>query len=314
MSKYVYIFDSKLYAYNEIQRGSPLSSIFNTMAKDLFRSHKKGKIYVTFDIGKSSYRLAEESYYKGDRRKSLAKKSQEEIDQHTQFNLDYEKLVPLFRMLGVTVLAVKGVEADDLVSLVALRHPDSEVTIMTADRDHLHSVVGTDNVFMFSGRENKTFNHDYVVEEYGTATRKQFTLLKAIQGDDGDTLKAFRNIGPVKARKLFNTIIEKYPEPSIEDIVNEIEQYMEKNTRIAIHEYHIEEGRTTVREVIESNFKVGATFEDLTKLTNSQIAEYNDCFLHPINTDYQAFLDKSMEVFGYPIMLDGTAKRVFNVR
>ena len=38
---YVYIFDSKLYAYNEIQRGSPLTNIFNTMARDLITLKKK---------------------------------------------------------------------------------------------------------------------------------------------------------------------------------------------------------------------------------------------------------------------------------
>ena len=314
MNEYIYVFDSKLYAYNEVQRGSPISNIFNTVARDLMKLKKKGKIYVTFDIGKSSYRLAEQSYYKGDRRKAMAKKTEAEILEHAQFNEDYEKLVELFKLLNTTVIAVDGVEADDLVSLVALKHPTAKVTIMTADRDHLHSVVGQTNVRMYSGREQKYLTHNYVVKEYGCHTRRQFSVLKAIAGDDGDTLKAFRNMGPVKSKKVFTDIYEKYEDPTDGQIIEAIEEYLENNKRIKIHEYHIEEGRDTVEKVFKSNMRVGATFEDLSKMTEKQVEEYENCFHTEPNESHQAFLDKCIELFGYPIVLNETAKRVYNVK
>ena len=305
----VYLFDTKLYAYNEIQRHGPITQIFNTIARDLISLKKRGKVYVTFDIGHSSFREGEQSYYKGHRRVAVAKKSQEKQDAHAQFNIDYLALVPLFRALDVTVVAVDGVEADDLMSLITLRHPEAEVVLMTADRDHLHSVVGTTNVKMYSAREHKWFDHDYVVEEYGVSTRRDFTILKAMAKDAGDNLMAFRNMGPIKAKKVFGSLPKGATD---DDAIQALEGYLEDNPRVVIHELHIEEGRDTVRKAFLSNMEVGATFTDYTHMTKEQIAEYEESFnfIRDPEADFEALC---IELFGFPILLSEQAKRVYGV-
>lgn len=307
----VYVIDSKIYAYNCVQRRAPITSIFEDIVRDLLELKKRGKIYVAFDVGHSSFREGEQSYYKGHRRAEFKKKSKEEQDAHKQFNKDYLNLIPLFRALDVTVLAVKGVEADDLMSLIALEHQDEEVVLLTADRDHLHSVVGTNNVTMYSGREFMTFDHNYVVENYGTKTRTQFTHLKTILGDAGDNLKAFRNLGPVKAKKVFSELYDGKNDVSLDDMEIYMINYLEENPRIKIHEYHLKEGRDTVRKVLESNLKVAATFTDLSNMTAEQVEEYEYCL--NFNQSKVDFEQECIKIFGFPIILSNTARRIYNV-
>ena len=308
-TKQVYIFDSKIYAYNALHKNTAVTQIFEDMMRDLVRLKKRGKIYIAYDVGHSDYREGQQAYYKGHRRVAIAKQSQEEQDAHKQFNVDYIKLIDLFKTLDVTVVAVNGVEADDLMSLVALKHPEDKVTILTADFDTLHSVVGTDNVRLYSGRNYKFFDHQYVVDNYGVSTRRAFTLLKAISSDKGDNLLAFRNMGPVKSQIVYDSLPD---DPTDEDAINAIEVYIEANPRIKVHEEHVNEGRTTVESAFRSNMLVAATFTDTDKMTDIQRKEYAECFLYTRTSE--TFEEASIRLFGFPIMLSLQAKRVFNAK
>ena len=154
------------------------------------------------------------------------KLSEDDQEAHKQFNSDYLKLAGISDLLPVFNLKVQGVECDDMCSILAKRYENNEmyqVYLLTADMDWIHSVVGTNNVSIIDVYNGGTIiDHDYVVQTYNLDTRKKFTVLKSILGDKSDNIKFCNNIGPVKAKEIFNLIYTKYNDPSNDEMLEVI--------------------------------------------------------------------------------------------
>jgi len=314
-SNYIYIVDTKLWAYYLVQRNRPISDIINKIADLIYSLKKKGEVYVCFDIGHSDFREAEQSHYKKHRRSAMAKKSIAEQEAHKLFNETYAKLPEIFKLFEVYTMAVQGVEADDLVSLIVEKYrciPDTKITLITNDHDYYHMVVEYPNVRFYNG-EMFMYQED-VQREYNMKTRREFSILKSIVGDKSDNIKFIKNIAEVKGTELFNSIMCKFEFPTNDEIIREIEEYVKDKPKLGVHQNHVDDGRDTVREAFESNMCIADPFTDTKQLTKEQ----EKTFLTELNKVPKAasemeVMSKCLEVFGYPVQLTEIAKKVYNV-
>lgn len=315
--KHSYIVDTKLVAYYLYQRGSQIHGILDKIAQLLFE-HAKGDIYFAFDVGKSSYRLDIHPMYKGHRASANSKMTTEDQRKLEIFNADYIRLIELSKLLPVRVLAVHGVEADDLVSILCHRlqkDPEQHVHLVTADMDYVNSVVGTDNVDIIDVFKNVVVNNTTVLTKYKLSTRKQFNVHKAILGDKSDNIKFLKGVGDVKASEIFESIYDRYTDPSTDEIVGVIENYVKQRPKIKIHEYHIEQGRCTIKDAFEANMLIVDTFTDTSKMTPFQEEEFNKALTYEIPKSINSleFIKQSIDIIGYPLMVGHKAGRVFKI-
>jgi len=316
MTKYIYIVDTKLWAYYLVQRHRPLSDIINKIADLIYSLKKKGEIYVCFDIGHSDFREAEQSQYKGHRRSAMGKKSVAEQESHKLFNATYARLPEIFKLLEVRTMAVKGVEADDLASLIVescRKNEDTKITLITADYDWFHMVVEYDNVRFYN--EEKFMYQSDVQSTYNMKTRREFSILKSITGDKSDNIKFMRNMANVKGTEVFDIVMSKFKAPTNDDIICEIEEYVKDKPNICVHQNHIDDGRDTIRLAFESNMRIADPFTSTEQLSEEQ----SKLFIEELTTIPEAaseeeIMQKCLEIFGYPVPLSEIAKKVYNVK
>lgn len=315
-----YLVDTKLIAYWLIQRGSSITELYNKIAEQIW-NYPKGMIYLAFDDGFSTYRKGIYSEYKGHRAKLRAKKSDEEIAQHKEFEENYKQLIELSKHLPVKVLHSTGVEADDLISIMVerLRHnAGHKVYLITGDMDYVNSVVGTENVYIVNVNGGALIDHNYILQTYGNLlnSRSRFNVHKSIFGDKSDNIKFMRGLGEVKAKEIFELIYSKYDNPTLDEIVDIVIDYSKKYKTLKVHENHIADGRTTVKEVLEANLELADTFRDTSKMLEHQIAQFEETLALPMVTSitYDALFSKSLELLGTVVTMNYKAERVFNVK
>ena len=327
--EHVYFVDTKLICYYLFQRGSSITGMYDKIAQLLY-DFPKGRIYLGWDMGKSNFRLTISPTYKGHRATAKAKLSDEEQNAHTQFNIDYLKLAELSDMLPVYNLKVQGVECDDLCSILTkeLENNDNyQVYLVTADMDWIHSVVGTSNVSIIDVYNGGSLiDHKYVVETYDLDTRRKFTVLKSILGDKADNIKFCSNLGPVKAREIFNLIYTRYPDPTDEQILLVIESYLQRKeedrvqrklkSSMSVHPDHIAAGRNTAREAFLANLSIADPFQSVDNLKREEQLELAKCLSRELPKEVsfsdliQAFFDK----LGYVAQFGHKASKVFKIK
>lgn len=297
---YVYIIDTKLFAYRQHQRGGSPYDVFNVLAEWLI-TYPKGEVIFAADKSSSSYRLAEQPHYKGNRCKSM---TAEEMAAHTIFTGAYHKMIELAGHLNVKTMAIAGVEADDIASIITEQYnktrPADKIIYFTADRDWCYNVIGTRHEIHTP--EGERLDAEYVEREYGVTTKEDWVLLKSIAGDAGDNLKGpVKYFGAVKVKELLDRTTD------LEEIAKELNVFLETESRACIPHVH-ERFNGDIVEIIKSNMKIAEPFTDFSKLTDGQ----KDAFLQQIRIkptpNLDAFDDKA---WMYNINLSKNARRVY---
>jgi hypothetical protein len=225
----------------------------------------------------------------------------------------------LFKLLNVTIVGVNGVEADDLASLLVHKFsadPTNKITLITGDYDWLHMVIDTSNVRLFDFPKDDFIYHKDIFNKYGVRNRRQFSIKKSIVGDKSDNIKFIKNLAEVKGTSLFELIHEKYQDPTDDDIIAEIELYTSDKPAMSLYKHHIEDGRTTFRDAYLSNMKIADPFTTTDNMSEEQIIAFNECLNSSLNYDTPDPLEFSflaVKIFGYPVVLNDIAKKVFYV-
>ena len=123
--------------------------------------------------------------------------------------------------MGVPVLCVPGVEADDVIATIATQNcaTADKTRIMTGDKDLMQLV--SDCVFLYDGMKQKKIECADVIEKFGVPPEKVIDV-QSLMGDSSDNVPGVRGIGPKKAAELINefgSLDELYAH--INDVKNE---------------------------------------------------------------------------------------------
>jgi DNA polymerase-1 len=152
---------------------------------------KPDAVAVAFDRKAPTFRHKKVESYKANRKGMPAELAEQ---------LPYAK--KCMALLGLNVLELDGYEADDIIGTCAfMPDTDTEVYIVTGDRDSFQLIRDNITVLLASTGETKIFDRAAFNEKYGVQP-EQFVDVKALMGDTSDNIPGVPGIGEKTALKL----------------------------------------------------------------------------------------------------------------
>ena len=105
--------------------------------------------------------------------------------------------------LGMPVLCIPGVEADDVIATLAHANCTAprQTRIITSDKDLMQLV--SDCTFLYDGMKNREIHEPQVLEKFGVKPT-QVIDVQSLMGDSSDNVPGVPGIGPKKASELIN--------------------------------------------------------------------------------------------------------------
>jgi DNA polymerase-1 len=151
------------------------------------------RIAVVFDAGRKNFRTEIYPEYKANRPPAPE-----------DLAIQMPRFAPLVAALGWPVLAIPGVEADDVVATLATAAAGRgwDCTIYSADKD-LMQLVG-EHTAVIDAMRAQTYTRDAVIEKFGVPPERVADFL-ALRGDTSDNIPGVAGVGDKTAAELVNT-------------------------------------------------------------------------------------------------------------
>jgi DNA polymerase-1 len=164
--------------------------VFSRMLLRLHEDVKPERICVVFDAGRRTFRNEIYADYKAHRPPA---------PEDLQIQMPYFR--PIVDAMRWPVLAIEGVEADDVIATLACRARERgwEVVIYSADKD-LTQLTGN-GVSMIDALHQKTYTREEVEKKYGVPPEQVADYL-ALIGDTTDNIPGVPGVGGKTAAKL----------------------------------------------------------------------------------------------------------------
>lgn len=170
---------------------------FTKTLLDALKRFDPTHIAVAFDLSGPTFRTELFPEYKANR---------EETPEDIRLAVPIIK--ELLQSLNITILQMKGFEADDIIGSMAKQaeRQGFEVLMMTPDKDY--GQLLSDNITVVkpgrSGSDIETVTKELFCKEYGITTPDQFIDILALWGDKSDNIPGVPGIGEKTAAKLIS--------------------------------------------------------------------------------------------------------------
>ena len=186
--------------------GRPTNAIRGTISiiRRLRQTYAGADIVVVFDAPGKTFRHRQYPAYKATR-PSMPDELREQI----------APVHEIVRAMGLPLLSVADVEADDVIGSLAVQSGDRPVVIVSADKDLAQLV--TERVSMLNTNRDETMDPDAVRRRFGVGPQHIPDYLGLV-GDQSDNIPGVRGIGPKTAQALINAL------GSLEDIYAQLER------------------------------------------------------------------------------------------
>lgn len=258
----VVIVDSKLIAYNVSYNPTrsliDVFEVVQNICEDLeyTRKEKVTRVVFAFDYEKSDYRLALWPLYKAGRTYTAMPED---------FQDNYRRRLPaLAQALGVDVLGVSGVEADDLAGILISQYKGNEnIVCLTGDRDWIQLSIEFDHVDIYDPKQLKYLTSDTC------ETVEEFLVEKVIKGDSSDNIKGLKFCGKV----CFERFMEKMDDSPMR---GQFIKLAEGSKTFTIYDEYVDHGIDTYEKLFDFNMKLGRIMDDINLLTSEQLARYKE--------------------------------------
>jgi DNA polymerase-1 len=171
--------------------GFPTNAVlgFTNMLRKVLREEAPDRVAVVFDAPGGTFRDALYADYK-------ATRDAQPEDLTSQFPVVRE----IVEAMGLPVLEVPGVEADDVIATCVRRAPaGTRVTILSTDKDLMQIV--SDRVELLDTMKDRRYGPAEVEERFGVPPQ-QVLDLRALVGDPSDNIPGVRGIGEKGAAQL----------------------------------------------------------------------------------------------------------------
>ena len=178
----------------ENSEGMPTGAIRGviSMLNRLLANENPSHIAVVFDAKGKTFRHDMYKEYKANR-----------PPMPDELRVQIEPLHDMVRALGLPLVSVSGVEADDVIGTLAKQASEQghEVLISTGDKDMAQLV--NDQVTLVNTMTDTKMDIDSVVEKFGV-TPEQIIEYLALMGDKSDNIPGVPSVGPKTAAKWLN--------------------------------------------------------------------------------------------------------------
>ena len=184
--------------HNSLTRsdGMPIGAVygfFNMILPLLANAKENDSFVCVFDASRISFRQDIYPQYKANRQETPADLIQQ------------SELIRIgTRAMGVPVLCIPGVEADDVIATIATQKCGSPggTRIITGDKDLMQLV--SDCVFLYDGMKQLEIHEPQVFEKFGVKP-SQVIDVQSLMGDSTDNVPGVHGIGPKTATDLIST-------------------------------------------------------------------------------------------------------------
>ncbi len=175
-------------------KGEPTGAVYGVlnMLRKLMKDYEPEHIAVIFDPKGKTFRSDLYPEYKANR-----------SAMPDDLRIQIQPLHDSIRALGLPLIIVDGVEADDVIATLALQAEQQQlpVLISTGDKD-LAQLVGP-HITLINTMNNKLMDRDAVVEKFGV-TPEQIIDFLSLTGDTVDNVPGIPKVGPKTAAKWLN--------------------------------------------------------------------------------------------------------------
>jgi DNA polymerase-1 len=175
-------------------RGEPTGAVYGVvnMLRKLIDDYRPGHVAVVFDARGRTFRDDLYEHYKANR-----------PPMPEELAAQVEPLLAIIRAMGLPLLQVPGVEADDVIGTLAVRAAAQGMPtlISTGDKDMAQLV--TDQVTLVNTMSNTHMDRDGVEEKFGVPPERIIDYL-ALVGDSVDNIPGVPKVGPKTAAKWLN--------------------------------------------------------------------------------------------------------------
>lgn len=177
-------------------------------------------VLVAWDSGKPTFRHDTFKEYKGTRKP---------LDQEliVQFSIVREYL----DAYGMQRYECDGIEADDIIGSMAKQNPNTNIHILTSDRDLLQLIDPTTDVYLMKkGISEMDIMNEAKLQESMGIVPSQIIDLKALMGDSADNIPGVKGIGEKTALKLlaeYTTVDNVYEH--LEDFKGKLKEKLEND-------------------------------------------------------------------------------------
>jgi DNA polymerase-1 len=172
-------------------KGEATGAVFGmtNMLKRLLRDYQPEHLAVVFDAPGKTFRDEIYAHYKATRQETPE-------DLSAQFPV----IVEMVRAMGLPVLQVVGVEADDVIGTLArqAQHAGHEVLLVTSDKDMAQLV--NDRVAMLDTMKDRKLDPAGVEEKFGVPPERIIDYLTLV-GDTSDNIPGVPLVGPKTAAR-----------------------------------------------------------------------------------------------------------------
>ena len=175
-------------------KGQPTGAAYGVlnMLQKLLREYRPERIGVVFDARGPTFRDALFEQYKANR-----------PPMPDDLSSQVQPLHDLVRALGLPLLQVAGVEADDVIGTLARQAARAglHTVISTGDKDMAQLV--DDHVTLVNTMSDTVLDHDGVINKFGVPPARIIDLL-ALMGDTSDNIPGVPKVGQKTAAKWLN--------------------------------------------------------------------------------------------------------------
>ena len=170
--------------------------------QSLANSYNAGCVYITADLGSSTYRKSILPEYKQNRQDKYAQQTEQEAEDFANFMEDFEETLLLLEE-HYPIFRYKGVEADDIAAyIVSKKQHNHIIWLVSSDKDWDLLISPTVSRFSYVTRKEITANNWF---EHYDVEPKEFISLKCLTGDTGDNVPGVPGIGPKRGLSLIQT-------------------------------------------------------------------------------------------------------------
>ena len=175
--------------------GMPVGAVygfFNMVLPLLANTKPNDSVICVFDASRISFRQDIYPQYKANRSETPADLLQQ------------SELIRIgMHEMGVPVLCIPGVEADDVIATLATQNCNSvdSTRIITGDKDLMQLVSNC--VFLYDGMKQREIREPEVLEKFNVKPT-QVIDIQSLMGDSSDNVPGVPGIGPKTAAELIN--------------------------------------------------------------------------------------------------------------
>jgi DNA polymerase-1 len=223
-------------------RGDPTGAVFGVinMLKKTLADYEPDYVAVVFDAKGKTFRHEWYAQYKATR-----------PPMPDELRAQIGPLHDLVRALGLPLLEVEGVEADDVIGTLAVQAEKSDIRtiISTGDKDMAQLV--NDHIELVNTMSNTSMDADGVKAKFGVSPKQIIDYL-ALIGDTSDNVPGVPKVGPKTAVKW----LDEYG--SLDAIIQHADEFKGKigeNLRATLEQLPLSRDLVTIRTDVDLDSK-----------------------------------------------------------